>query len=104
MDITLEDYTSQHILWKKDHDQVMDEMAKDSAKRMAEDIDREVLWGLFEGLGWTRFKITRLTDNTHAVDITNWLDTNCKGKFERNGSEFLFEDSKDAVLFMLRWG
>jgi hypothetical protein len=104
MDMTLEDYTSQHISWKKDHDQVMDEMAKDAAKRMAEDIDREVLWGLFEGLGWTRFKITRLTDNNHAIDITNWLLDNCKGQFERNGAEFLFEDSKDAVLFMLRWG
>jgi hypothetical protein len=104
MGMTLEDYTSQHILWKKDHDQVMDEMAKDSAKRMAEDIDREVLWGLFEGIGWTRFKISRLTDNNHAVDITNWLSDNCKGQFERNGAEFLFEDSKDAVLFMMRWG
>jgi hypothetical protein len=104
MGMTLEAYTSQHILWKKDHDQVMDEMAKDAAKRMAEDIDREILWDLFKGVGWTRFKISRLTDNNHAVDITNWLDENCKGKFERNGAEFLFEDSKDAVLFMMRWG
>ena len=80
------------------------EMIEAKAKEMQTEIDREILWGLFEGVGWTRFKISRLTDNTHAVDITNWLDENCRGQFERNGAEFLFEDSKDAVLFMMRWG
>jgi hypothetical protein len=81
-------------------EEILDKAGKD----MAREIDREVLWGLFEGLGWTRFKISRLTDNNHAIDITNWLSDNCKGTFERNGAEFLFEDSKDAVLFMMRWG
>ena len=81
-------------------EEILDKAGKD----MAREIDREVLWGLFEGVGWTRFKISRLTDNMHAVDISFWLDENCKGQFERNGAEFLFEDSKDAVLFMLRWG
>jgi len=81
-----------------------EELLNKAGNELAREIDREVLWGLFEGTGWTRFKISRLTDNNHAVDISYWLDENCKGKFERNGSEFLFEDSKDAVLFMLRWG
>ena len=81
-----------------------EEIINKAGKEMAREIDREILWGLFEGMGWTRFKISRLTDNNHAVDITNWLLDNCKGKFERNGAEFLFEDSKDAVLFMMRWG
>ena len=81
-----------------------EELLNKAGNDMAREIDREVLWGLFEGIGWTRFKISRLTDNNHAVDISYWLDENCKGKFERNGSEFLFEDSKDAVLFMMRWG
>ena len=80
------------------------ELLDKAGKEMAREIDREILWSLFEGIGWTRFKISRLTDNNHAVDISYWLDENCKGKFERNGSEFLFEDSKDAVLFMMRWG
>jgi len=81
-----------------------EEVLDKAGKEMAREIDREVLWGLFEGVGWTRFKISRLTDNNHAIDITNWLSDNCQDQFERNGAEFLFEDSKDAVLFMLRWG
>jgi hypothetical protein len=43
-------------------EEILDKAGKD----MAREIDREVLWGLFEGLGWTRFKISRLTDNNHA--------------------------------------
>ena len=81
-----------------------EEIINKAGKDMAREIDREVLWGLFEGAGWTRFKISRFTDNMHAVDISFWLDENCRGKVERNGAEFLFEDSKDAVLFMMRWG
>ncbi len=81
-----------------------EEILNKAGKDMAREIDREVLWGLFEGVGWTQFKISRFTDNMHAVDISYWLEENCQGQFERNGAEFLFEDSKDAVLFMLRWG
>jgi hypothetical protein len=81
-----------------------EEIASKAASEMAREIDREILWGLFEGIGWTRFKLSRFTDNNHAVDISFWLDENCKGQVERNGAEFLFEDSKDAVLFMMRWG
>jgi len=81
-----------------------EELLNKAGNDMAREIDREVLWGIFEGIGWTRFKISRLTDNDHAIDITNWLEDNCRGQFERNGAEFLFEDSKDAVLFMMRWG
>ena len=80
------------------------ELLDKAGKEMAREIDREILWSLFEGIGWTRFKISRLTDNNHAVDISNWLYANCRSSFERNGAEFLFEDSKDAVLFMMRWG
>jgi hypothetical protein len=47
--------------------------------------------------------LDRLQDNNHAVDITYWLEENIKNPFERNGRDFLFEDSKDATMFILRW-
>jgi hypothetical protein len=39
-----------------------------------------------------------------AVDIIVWLENNCKGSFERNGRDFIFESQKDANWFILRWG
>ena len=44
---------------------------------MANDIDREVLWSMLQGIGWHRVMIPRLVDNNHAVDITYWLAATC---------------------------
>jgi len=70
---------------------------------MAREIDREVLWGMLKAAGWHRVMLDRLTDNNHAVDITYWLEANCKNSFERSGRDFIFEDDKDAVNFILKW-
>lgn len=80
------------------------EMIEAKAKQMSDEIDREVLWGMLIGMGWTRVMLPTFIDNSHAVDITYWLDDNCKNPFERNGRDFLFESAKDANWFILRWG
>ena len=82
---------------------IEEEIANKMSTRMARDIDREVLWGMLKSIGWTRVMIDRLQDNKHAVDITFWLEENCKGGFERHGRDFIFENEKDASLFILRW-
>jgi hypothetical protein len=70
---------------------------------MQSQIDREILWGILIGMGWTRVKLSRFVDNHHAIDITYWLDEHVNNPFEREGADFIFEDSKDAMLFALRW-
>ena len=67
------------------------------------EIDREILWSTLKDMGWTRVMIDRLQDNRHAIDISHWLEWNCEGAYERNGRDFIFENSKDALLFILRW-
>jgi hypothetical protein len=81
-----------------------EEIINKAGNAMARSINQEVLWGMLEGLGWTRVMLTRLTDNNHAVDIGYWLADNCKRAYERSGRDFLFEDVKDADWFVLRWG
>jgi len=81
-----------------------EEILNKAGKAMANDIDREVLWGMLQGMGWHRVMLPRLIDNYHAIDISYWLEENCKQAFERNGRDFIFEDSKDANWFKLRWG
>jgi hypothetical protein len=82
------------------------EMIEKAGNEVARSINQEVLWGMLEGLGWTRVMITRLEDNEHAVDITHWLDdkSNIKQAYERSGRDFLFESVKDANWFKMRWG
>jgi hypothetical protein len=88
---------------KKAMKSIEQEIADKMGNDMAREIDREVLWGMLKGIGWTRVMLDRFQDNNHAVDITHWLALNCQGAYERNGRDFIFEDSKDATLFILRW-
>jgi len=81
-----------------------DEIADKMAEQMSREVDREILWGMLQGMGWTRVMLPRLIDNHHAIDITYWLEENCRQAFERNGRDFLFESVKDANWFKLRWG
>ena len=82
---------------------IEEEILNKAGKEMAREIDREVLWGMLKEIGWTRVMLDRLQDNKHAVDITYWLEENVKNPFERNGRDFIFENQKDAVNFILRW-
>lgn len=71
--------------------------------QMQKEIDKEILWGMLKELGWTRVMIDRFQDNKHAVDITYWLSENCEGAYERSGADFIFENDRDAVNFILKW-
>jgi hypothetical protein len=83
---------------------IQEEMIEFKAKQLSDEIDREILWGMLQGIGWIRIMLPRLIDNDHAVDITHWLALNCKNSFERNGRDFIFENERDANWFVLRWG
>jgi len=87
-----------------EYDALEQEIINKAGTAMAREIDREVLWGMLEGIGWIRVMLPRLIDNNHAVDITHWLAINCKNPFERSGRDFIFESQKDANWFKLRWG
>ena len=80
------------------------EIITGAGNTMAREIDREVLWGMLQDLGWCRVMLPTLVDNHHAVDITLWLSLNTKKAYERNGRDFLFESQMDANWFKLRWG
>jgi hypothetical protein len=79
------------------------QIAETLSSEIAREIDNEILWGMLQGLGWTRVTLPSFRNNRHAVDIVIWLVENCHGNFEKNGSSFIFEDRKDAVIFTLRW-
>jgi hypothetical protein len=82
---------------------VTDQIIDDMGKRMAEEMDRQVLWGMFVEIGWTRVTISNETAMVNATAIKEWLSLNCIGPYEKNYSEFIFENRKDASMFILRW-
>lgn len=81
-----------------------EQIANELGKEMQKAMDFEFIAELLCQQGWTRYSISRFTDNYHAIDIGNWLVDNCQSKYQRNGRTFVFESSKDATMFILRWG
>lgn len=54
--------------------------------------------------GWHLVKISKLTDNHHAIDIIHWLTENVvRDDYQRDRLDFIFLRRKDAMLFALRW-
>jgi hypothetical protein len=72
---------------------------EEAGKKMAQEIDREILWGMLEGIGWTRVMISNRDDWATTV----WLEQNCKGAYEHFRTDYIFEDAKDANWFKLKW-
>lgn len=84
-----------------------EEIVNKMSNQMAREIDAEILWGIrvtmLEEQGWQLVNLAKFIDNHHAVDITYWVEENTKGTYYRNGRHFIFEDPKDATMFILRW-
>ena len=80
-----------------------DHVADSMAKEMQKKIDFEVLCELLEKMGWRKVSLERFKDNNHANDIIYWCRENLKSQWQRNGSHFIFEDDKEAMMFTLKW-
>jgi hypothetical protein len=78
-------------------------MLDEKVEELKRDIDREVLWTMLKEIGWTRVMLSSETAMVNATAIKEWLEVNCKKSYEKHRQDFLFEDNKDAVNFILRW-
>jgi hypothetical protein len=80
-----------------------DEILAKKAKELSDAIDKEMLFNMLEGIGWTRVILPIFKTREQYVDLMKWLDTHCQYPFERMGSDVIFESQKDASHFILRW-
>jgi hypothetical protein len=65
------------------------------------EIDAEVMASFYRDAGWTEVRIPRPTRQPKS-DVDDW----CKSLnmvYHSSGPLWLFENEKDAVLFILRW-
>ena len=79
--------------------QLMEKMSKEIAQK----IDFDILSDLLVYSGWVKIELDTLENNNNAIDMSEWLDINCKHKVSRLGRRFVFESSAEAEWFILRW-
>lgn len=81
---------------------LQEQLIDDAAKRLSNEIDFEILCGMLCELGWTKVVLFPMSWE-NGVLIDQWVETNIKSNFETMGLVWIFEDSKDANWFKLRW-
>jgi hypothetical protein len=81
---------------------LQDQLAERMASEIAKEIDFEVLASMLCELGWTRVVLKPMTWEQGAA-IDDWVSNYISGPFETMGLVWLFESSKDATMFILKW-
>ena len=79
-----------------------EEILNKAGKRMADEIDFEILCSMLKELGWRKVVLRPMSwEDGYAVD--EWTAKHIKGNFETMGLVWIFEHEEDANWFALRW-
>ena len=73
---------------------------------MGAEIEWDVIAQQLVKEGWTKVVLNSLKPTLgmkHSVDVLMWADKNCVDLFIHNGRTWLFENERDATMFILRW-
>lgn len=83
---------------------VKEEIADNLAEELKQAIDNELMADmLVAALGWTKIKRDYYLNNRDAIDRRIWLEENCQGHYKSLGIYIVFEDSRDATMYVLKW-
>jgi len=80
-----------------------EQIADQIGQEIAQGIDDELMADMMVACGWTRVTRGYYTSREQAVDMADWLDQNCTGSYRKINNHVLFENERDAGLFILRW-
>ena len=80
-----------------------DQMVEEAAKRMAEDIDAEIMRDLLRDTGWLEVVIPWVMTHEESQEVDRWVENKTKGKHWNRGLVWLFEKDSDAMWFKMRW-
>ncbi len=83
--------------------QLEEKILAEQSKTLQREIDKEVLWNMLSELGWIRIILPGPLSINKLMKIHLWIKENCKGAYETNRSDFIFELERDAMWFKLRW-
>jgi hypothetical protein len=82
--------------------ELQEEYLEAAAKRLADDIDAEIVRNMLVESGWHEVKLWVMP---HEVgdQIDMWVHKNIKGEVWTRGIVWLFKEDSDAMWFKMRW-
>jgi hypothetical protein len=73
-----------------------------AGKRMADEIDFQILADMLCELGWRKVILSPMTWEM-GLEVDAWTAKHIKGPVENMGLVWIFEQEEDANWFALRW-
>ena len=74
----------------------------DLGKQFAHEMDQHILIGFMLELGWREVIVDPWIHGSLS-EITQWVEVSIQGNTMNSGNRWVFEDEKDAVIFLLRF-
>ena len=83
---------------------ILEDVSREMSKAMDHRLYEDLLFINRLDEGWHLVKISKDTDNHHAIDINRWLADNvAEDEYQRDIRDFIFKREQDAMMFLLRW-
>lgn len=82
---------------------LVERIQEEQAKQLMQEMDREIMWGMLADIGWTRVMLPWPVTFENLKEIHAWVDQNVKAGYQKNRTDFIFENDDDAMWFKLRW-
>lgn len=81
-----------------------EQITEQLGKEIAKEIDAEILYELYKEIGWQSVVLDTLGSRKRSINILEWCEANCNSGYHHVGRKFVFEDSREALLFIMAWG
>jgi|LauGreDrversion4_2_1035121.scaffolds.fasta_scaffold1765060_2 hypothetical protein len=82
---------------------LQDEILEKISKEMAGEIDFSLLADALVACGWTRVILEKGALPCTGPELHEWRERNLTGEWRAHNRVWLFENSKDALIFTLKW-
>jgi hypothetical protein len=80
-----------------------EKLAERFAGYLQKELDWELITSALVAIGWTAAEIIPFSRPELQRTVLDWVKNNAQGQFQNFETQYVFEKSKDATLFVLKW-
>ena len=105
-------FASKRAVARSLQDDIIDRVADDMARKIDKDLLDDMMIAVLKDEGWIETKVNPAYTDM-AIDsgkyeewyskTAEWIHINAQGDYKLIKGQWLFEDPRDATMFILRW-